>query len=164
MKILALGGSGDMERMAVALLLESPSVSSITVGDKNYERAKHFVDLIGSDKLNAVEIDVTQKIKLVDLISSNDLVMYTIGPYYKFATMILEAVIEAKKPYVDICDDWKPTLDLLDMDEKAKKAGITVVVGMSSSPGVHRRYFHEREARITGSSDHVFTEAEDLVR
>jgi len=136
MKILALGGSGDMGRMAVAILLESPKVSSITVADKNYERAKIFVDLVGSDKLKAVEVDVTQKINLIELISSHDLVMNTVGPYYKFATMILEAVIEAKKPYVDICDDWKPTLDLLDMNDKAKKADMTAVIGIGASPGI----------------------------
>ena len=123
MKILALGGSGGMGRMAVALLLESPTVSSITVASKDYERAKFLVDSIDSDKLKAIEIDVTQKNKLVELISAHDLVMNTVGPYYKFATMILEATIEAKKLYVDICDDWKPTLDLLEMGEKAKQAG-----------------------------------------
>ena len=100
MKVLALGGSGDMGRMAVAILLESPHVTSITVADKNYERVKYFVDLVCTVKLKAVEVDVTQKTNLIELISSHDLVMNTVGPYYKFATMI----IEAKKPYVDICN------------------------------------------------------------
>ena len=136
MNILALGGSGGMGRMAVALLLESPNATSITVADKDYEKAKFLVDFIGSDKLKVVEIDVTQKDKLVELISSHDLVVNTVGPYYKFATMILEATIEAKKSYVDICDDWKPTLDLLDMGEKATQAGVTAIIGMGSSPGV----------------------------
>lgn len=136
MNILALGGSGGMGRMAVALLLESPSATSITVASKDYERAKFLVESIGSDKLKAVEIEVTQKNKLVDLISSHDLVVNTVGPYYKYATMILKAAIEAKKPYVDICDDWKPTLEMLKMDEKAKQAGVTAIVGMGSSPGV----------------------------
>ena len=136
MKTLALGGSGDMGRMAVAILLESPSTTSITAADKNYERAKYFVDLVGSDKLKAVEIIVTEKNKLIELISSHDFVMNTVGPYYKFASMILDAVIEAKKPYVDICDDWKPTLDLLEMDDKAKKAGITAIIGIGASPGI----------------------------
>jgi len=136
MKVLALGGSGDMGRMAVAILLEYPNISSITVADKNFERAEHFVKLVGSDKLNPVEIDVAEHDKLVDLISSHDIVMNTVGPYYKFATMILEAVIKAKKPYVDICDDWKPTLDLLDMNENAKKAGITAIIGIGASPGI----------------------------
>jgi len=136
MNILALGGSGDMGRMAVAILLESPSATSITVADKYYERAKHFVDLVGSDKLKAVEIDITQKNKLLELISSHDFVVNTVGPYYKFASMILDAAIEAKKSYVDICDDWKPTLDLLEIDDKANKAGITAIIGIGASPGI----------------------------
>ncbi|MCW4031838.1 MAG: saccharopine dehydrogenase NADP-binding domain-containing protein [Candidatus Bathyarchaeota archaeon] len=136
MNVLALGGSGDMGRMAVAILLESPKIDSITVADKNYERANHLVDLTDSEKLSAVEIDVTEKNKLTGLISSHDIVINTVGPYYRFASIILEAVIKARKPYVDICDDWKPTLDLLKMDDKAKKAEVTALVGMGSSPGI----------------------------
>ncbi|MFW9823875.1 MAG: saccharopine dehydrogenase family protein [Candidatus Thorarchaeota archaeon] len=136
MKVLALGGSGDMGRMAASILLESPSISSITVADKNLERVKHFIELVNSKKLKPSEIDVNDKDGLADLISSHDIVMNTVGPYYKYATMILEAVIKAKKPYVDICDDWRPTLDLLDMSTKAKKAGITAIIGIGASPGI----------------------------
>ncbi|MFX1525916.1 MAG: saccharopine dehydrogenase family protein, partial [Promethearchaeota archaeon] len=136
MKILALGGSGDMGRMAVAVLLESSNLTSITVADKNYERASHLVDLIESDKLEATKIDVTETNKLIELISSHDIVVNTVGPFYKFATMILDAVIKAGKPYVDICDDWKPTLELLERNEKAKQAGITAVIGIGASPGI----------------------------
>ena len=136
MKVLALGGAGDMGRMAVAILIKSPDISSITVADKNIKRAQHFIDLVESEKVSVIEIDVMEHDKLVELISSHDLVMNTVGPFYKFATMILETVIKAKKPYVDICDDWKPTLDLLDMNKKAKKAGITAIIGIGSSPGI----------------------------
>ncbi|MFW9877274.1 MAG: saccharopine dehydrogenase family protein [Candidatus Thorarchaeota archaeon] len=136
MNLLALGGSGDMGRMAIAVLLESPTITSITVADKNYERVRNLVELIGSDKLNSAQIDVTEKEKLIGLILSHDIVMNTVGPFYKFGIMILDAVIEAKKPYVDICDDWKPTLDLLEMNEKAKKAGITAIIGIGASPGI----------------------------
>ena len=38
---------------------------------------------------------------------------------------------------MDICDDWKPTLDILnDLDEMAKEANITALIGMGSSPGL----------------------------
>ncbi len=136
MKVLALGGCGDMGRMAVAILLESPKISSITIADKNYELAKTIVDMISSDKLSTFEIDVNDSEKLFDLIASHDIMMNTVGPFYKYAKMILEACIKAKKPYIDICDDWKPTLDLLDMDEKAKTAGITAIIGIGASPGI----------------------------
>ena len=135
-KILALGGCGDMGRMAVAVLLDSPRVSKITVADINFKMAKIFIELVGSDKLNAVQIDVNNKDKLLDLISSHDIVINTIGPFYKFEKPIVEAIIEAKKPFIDICDDWKPTLDVLEMSEQAKSAGITAIIGMGASPGI----------------------------
>lgn len=136
MKILALGGCGDMGRMAVAILLESPKVTSITVADLNLERANTFVEMVKSEKLSAVQIDVTENKKLIDLISNHDLVVNTVGPFYKFGNMILKVCIELKKPYVDICDDWKPTLDMLELNDKAVNAQITALIGMGASPGI----------------------------
>ncbi len=136
MKVLALGGSGDMGRMAVTVLLPSPKITSITVADKDYEFTKTFVDLIDSDKLKAVKIDVTNQKELNDLILKHDIVLNTVGPYFKFGKLILETVIKAKKPYFDICDDWKPTLNLLEMDDSAKKVGMTAIIGIGASPGV----------------------------
>ena len=67
MRILALGGAGDMGRMAVAALLAAPQVTSVTIADKNYEIAQRLVELTGSDKLSAVEIDITDEAKLENL-------------------------------------------------------------------------------------------------
>ncbi|MHA1131227.1 MAG: saccharopine dehydrogenase family protein, partial [Candidatus Helarchaeota archaeon] len=135
MKVLALG-AGDMGRMAITVLIPSPNITSITVADKNYALAKRFVDLIGSEKLFAVEIDVTEEEKLIDLITKHNLVMNTVGPYYKFGVPILKAAIKAKRNYVDICDDWKPTLQMLKLDGEAKAAGITAIIGVGASPGI----------------------------
>lgn len=136
MKVLALGGAGDMGRMAVAVLLDSSSVTSVTVADINSELVNTFVEMVDSPKLSPVQIDITEKEKLIDLISSHDVVINTVGPFYKFELPILEAVIEAKKPFLDICDDWKPTLDALEFDERAKQAGITALIGIGASPGI----------------------------
>ena len=136
MKVLALGGSGDMGRMGVAILLESQKVSSITVADINLERVEHFIEMVGSNKLISAEIDVTQHDKLVQLISDHDIVVNTVGPYYEFANPIMEATIEAKKDYIDINDDAKPTLNMLEKSQKAKEAGITAVIGLGASPGL----------------------------
>jgi saccharopine dehydrogenase-like NADP-dependent oxidoreductase len=136
MKVLALGGAGDMGRMAVAVLLDSPSVTSVTVADISSELVNTFVKMVDSHKLSAFQIDITEKEKLIDLISSHDVVINTVGPFYKFEIPIIEAVIEAKKPFLDICDDWKPTLDVLEFDDKAKEAGITAIIGIGASPGI----------------------------
>lgn len=136
MKILALGGCGDMGRMAVAILLESSKVTSITVTDLDLNEAKTYVKKVGSPKLTAAQIDVTKHQELVELMKAHDIILNTVGPYYKFGKMIFEAAIEAKKNYFDICDDWKPMLDILNLSEDAKKAGITAVIGIGASPGV----------------------------
>jgi saccharopine dehydrogenase-like NADP-dependent oxidoreductase len=125
-----------MGRMAIAVLLDSPSVSSITVGDINYDLANTFVEMVDSSKLKAVQIDINEKDKLLDLMASHDIVINTVGPFYRFEVPIIEAVIEAKKPFLDICDDWKPSLDALEFDQKAKDAGITAVIGIGASPGI----------------------------
>ena len=125
-----------MGRMAIAVLLDSPSVSSITVGDVNYELANTFVEMVDSSKLSAVQIDINEKDKLLDLMASHDIVINTVGPFYRFEVPIIEAVIEAKKPFLDICDDWKPSLDALEFDQKAREAGITAVIGIGASPGI----------------------------
>lgn len=136
MKVLALGGAGDMGRMAVAVLLDSPRVTSVTVADINSELVKIFVEMVDSPNLSGVQIDITEKEKLIDLISSHDVVINTVGPFYKFDVLIMEAVIEAKKHFLDICDDWKPTLDALEFNDKAKKADMTAVIGIGASPGI----------------------------
>jgi len=136
MNILALGGCGDMGRMAIAILLESPKVSSITVADIDIELANAVVELIGSDKLKAKKIDVKDRDNLIELIKAHDLVVNTVGPYFRFGKLIFEAVIEAKRNYVDICDDWKPMQEILSMDAQAKQAGITAIIGIGASPGL----------------------------
>jgi saccharopine dehydrogenase-like NADP-dependent oxidoreductase len=136
LNILALGGCGDMGRMTVAILLESTKVKSITIADINVTLANAIVELTGSNKLKATQIDVSNRKELLELMSSHDIVINTVGPYYKFGKPILEAAIEAKKPYFDICDDWRPTLELLGLSDKAKDAGITAIIGMGASPGL----------------------------
>lgn len=136
MKVLVLGGAGDMGRMAVAILLESPSVSSVTVGDIDIDLANRFVELVGSPKLSATQVDIKDKQKLVDVITLYDVIVNTVGPFYTFEVPILEAVLEAKKPLLDICDDWKPTLDALEFDQRFKDAGLTAIIGIGASPGI----------------------------
>lgn len=136
MRVLALGGAGDMGRTAVTTLVNSSDIKSITVADYNIALAEKFVGLSESSKLTAAKIDATDKNALLELMAGHDIVMSTIGPYYKFGPLITMACIEAKKSCVDICDDWKPMMDVLEMDEAAKKSGITIIPGIGASPGI----------------------------
>ena len=65
-----------------------------------------------------------------------DLVMNTSGPFYRYAVQVLQAAIETECHYLDICDDWEPTVEMLKLDQKAKEAGISATVGLGASPGI----------------------------
>jgi saccharopine dehydrogenase-like NADP-dependent oxidoreductase len=83
-----------------------------------------------------VALDVRDGAALRVALAQSDAVMNTSGPFYALAVPILRAAIDARRDYIDICDDWEPTLEMLALHDAARQAGITAVVGMGSTPGV----------------------------
>jgi hypothetical protein len=49
---------------------------------------------------------------------------------------VLRAAIAAGVHYLDINDDWESTEAMLELDEDARSAGVTAVIGMGASPGI----------------------------
>ena len=135
MKILALGGSGGMGRFAVHSLIKHPAVEAILVGDLNESAAKKFASDL-SEKTSGIGIDVTDKEALVKAMNDVDVVINTTGPFFKLAELILKAAIETKTHYLDICDDWEPTEKMFLLNDEAKAAGVTAIIGLGASPGI----------------------------
>ena len=135
MKILALGGSGGMGRFAVNSLIRHPQVESILVADLNESAAKRFASSL-SEKTSGIGINVTDKEALERAMNDVDVVINTTGPFFKLAVPILKAAIETKTHYLDICDDWQPTEKMFLLNDKAKDAGITAIIGLGASPGI----------------------------
>lgn len=134
MRVIAMGGCGGMGRFAVQTALTFDFVDQIVVADRNGEAAATFTEECGP-KATHQEIDVQDYSKLVGLLKGADVVLADVGPYYKFGMPVLRAAIETGCHYIDINDDWEPTLEMLDLDEEARKAGITALIGMGASPG-----------------------------
>jgi len=135
MKVLALGGSGGMGRWAARTAATLQEVEQLVVADLNGESAVEFACTLGP-KAKGIALDVTDPDALHSALTQADAVLNTVGPFYRFGTLVLQAAIRAKCHYVDICDDWEPTLELLALDEEAREAGITGVLGMGASPGL----------------------------
>ncbi len=84
-----------------------------------------------------MKLDVMDAAALRTAIKGSDVIGNFVGPFFRYAAPVLGATIEAGKPYVDICDDVEPTLDLLETyNEQAMTAGVTAVIGMGASPGM----------------------------
>ena len=137
LKIAALGGCGGMGAIAIQTLLKNDHFfDEITVVDIDFDRANHFVQRCNDQRLHAKQMDITDKKALYNLLKPIDIVINTVGPYYRLGLPVLKTAIDAKCNYIDLNDDWKPTVDMLSLDSEAKQAGITAVIGVGASPGI----------------------------
>ena len=135
MKILALGGSGGMGRFVVHSLVNHEKIKKIFVADLNASSAKNFASNF-DNRVEGLELDITNNSALVDEMSKVDIVVNTTGPFFKFGLPILEAAIETNTHYFDICDDWEPTEKMLLMNNDDRSSQITGIIGLGASPGL----------------------------
>ena len=134
-RITVLGGCGVVGTVAVKTLVAVGEFSEVVVGDINLEKANECVEAIGDECLSSFKVDATEPAAIKEAIKGSDIVLNCCGPFYKLGPIVLKAVIESKIDYIDVCDDYDATQLLLKMDEAAKKADITALTGMGSSPG-----------------------------
>lgn len=135
MRVLVLGGAGEMGRIAVHEAAAYPFVTHVTVADINYEQAK-WVSWGAGGKACAAPCNIMDKEGLGELVASHDVVLNTVGPFYRFGLPVLGSVLDAGKYYADICDDWEAMLDMLELDSRAKSRGSLALLGMGASPGI----------------------------
>ncbi|MFC2141711.1 saccharopine dehydrogenase family protein [Acidobacteriota bacterium] len=138
MRALVLG-CGEMGSSAVEDLYHNGELDEIIVGTRSTAKVRGLLEsLKGRDtRIVPEEIEVDDAAALADLMRRADVVINCVGPNYKYEVKIAEAAISAKKNLVDINDDFETTFQMLDLDEAAKEAGITIILGMGASPGVN---------------------------
>jgi len=135
MSIILFGGAGAEGRTIGNILAKETDVEKIVVFDRSEKRANRAIQEIGA-KAEARIGDVDDHDGMVKLMKESDMVINMVGPFYRHGTKVLSAAIEAKKNYVDICDDYDAVRSLLALDGEAKNAGVTALITMGSSPGV----------------------------
>jgi saccharopine dehydrogenase (NAD+, L-lysine-forming) len=135
MRITVLGGIGAVGSTAVKVLAADDIFSEIVIGDMEVEKAKMLASELGP-KVSAVKVDASDSKSIKQAIKGSSIVLNCIGPFYKFGPRVLKSTINSNINYVDICDDFDATEKLLKMDEAAKRAGVSALVGMGSSPGI----------------------------
>ncbi len=135
-KVTVLGGCGVVGSIAAETLVSSGVFSEVVIADIEIAQARRMVEQLGTGNVSAVKLDAASPQSISNAIVGSSVVLNCVGPFYKYGPIILKAVIESKVNYVDVCDDFDATEKLLAMDGDARKAGISALVGMGSSPGV----------------------------
>jgi saccharopine dehydrogenase-like NADP-dependent oxidoreductase len=135
MKVLFLGGAGDMARAMVDLMLEEDDLEQVTLADLDVERAKERAS--GSDmRFSGLALDITDRATLLNAMKRHDLVLNYAGPFYRFERPVAEAAIEAGVHYISIADDYDAYLSVSELDNQARAAGVKIMSGFGNSPGL----------------------------
>ncbi len=134
---LVLGGAGDMGSAAVRDLVFS-GVERVIVGDFNKVATEKLVERVkgGDTEVEGTYVNVNDKKNLIDAIVRSDLVINTVGPFYKYENTVVDATMEAGKDYVDICDDHDATLRVLEREKEIAKGKSRILIGMGWTPGI----------------------------
>jgi len=133
LRIAVLGGYGAMAQVIVRDLIESPDVKEVAVCGRNMKKAQSFVDRLKDARAIPVEVDLTEKDMLRRVIRDYDLVINS--SWYEYNLEVMKTAINAGVSYVDLGGLYHMTLKQLRLDKEAKKAGVTCLVGMGSTPG-----------------------------
>ena len=137
--VIVLGGAGEMGRKAVSIISDFENIGELVVADFDLASAEKIVAENAAETkmpLTAVSVDVTDSEQLISLLEGNDIVLNMTGPFYRLGVPVLEAAIAAGCHYLDICDDWEPTIDMLALHEKAVESDVIAVIGIGASPGI----------------------------
>ena len=159
MKLVVLGGAGSQALYGIKDLLNHDSIfDEVVISSRNIEKNRKIVEEIGSDKLSAVQVDVTDKDALFEVIKDCDVVANCTGPYHLYAYDIIETSIEAGKHYIDFCDDIEAFYHIFESDlpDRAKEKGLSIIMGLGASPGflsilacsAHQRYFDSMDEAV----------------
>ncbi|MET8978134.1 saccharopine dehydrogenase NADP-binding domain-containing protein [Streptomyces sp. NPDC004539] len=137
MKVLFLG-AGNVGSNAAKQLSKSRPEVQIRIGDLYLESARRAAEAAGSGA-EAVQVDVHDKDSLAAALRGVDIVLNTAGPFYRNADAIMEGAIAAGVHYIDINDDDDVAVRVLadeDLNSRAAEAGIRIVIGCGTTPGV----------------------------
>jgi len=124
MKIVVLGGAGDMGSRAVKDLAKRTEVEELIIADINIALAEKMAKELGK-KVKAVYIDANRPDTLIEAMQNKDVVASAMGPFYKYEKVAVKAALTAGVNYVSICDDYDAVESILPLNEKAKEIGCT---------------------------------------
>jgi lysine 6-dehydrogenase len=134
MNILVLG-AGRMGHGAVYdLIHNSPQVESVTVADFDLKKADEVVKAVGTERVSAHHIDVSNYADVVELMKNHDSAISCVNYWYN--AELSKAAIETNTNFCDLGGNNYIVDEQLAMDEAAKNAEINIIPDCGLAPGM----------------------------
>ena len=134
MKILVLG-AGRMGHGAVFdLIHNSPGVTRVTVADFDFAKAEAVAAAVGTDRIDARQIDASNYADIVELFHGHDSVISCVNYWYNVS--LSKAAIEVGANFCDLGGNNYIVDEQLALDAEAKAAGIDIIPDCGLAPGM----------------------------
>ena len=127
MKAAVLGAAGAMAAVAIKDLLESVQDIEITAAD--LRPISYPNSCVRSAVVDVNDIESTAKI-----LEGHDVVLNCVNYYFNVAVM--KSALLARVPYIDLGGLYHGTMKQYELHEPFRKAGVTALLGMGSTPGI----------------------------
>ena len=142
MKILVLGGCGVQGRTALHDLASDANVSEVICADISFDALSKIKDFTDMDKITTAGIDAENRSDLFNLFSQVDVVIDLLPK--EFLPQVNDAALAAKVPVVNSNYLYHPEV----LDQKAKKAGISIMPECGLDPGIDLVIYGDAMARF----------------
>jgi saccharopine dehydrogenase (NAD+, L-lysine-forming) len=135
MRLVTIGG-GAMGRITARALAEDERVSEIVLVDLNRDAVERTIAAlpIGREKLTSATCDVRDEEATADLLRGADAVLNATD--YPFNLHVMRAALAAGVHYADLGGLFHMTRQQYELDREFRKAGLTAVLGIGSTPGI----------------------------
>lgn len=134
MKVVVLG-AGLMGKEVARDLVKSAEVEQVILADVVLAKAEQFKAELGSNKMEAVELNAESDDELRAVIGRGDVVVNAL--FYAFNEKVAQAAIDIKVHAVDLGGHiGGVTEKVMQLNEQAQAAGVTIVPDLGVAPGM----------------------------
>lgn len=133
MRVIILGGCGEMGSEATRDLARTSEFEEIVVADLNLGKARALAAELGGGRVRALQVDAGDERRLSEQLRGFDVVANCTT--YHFGMKATRAAIRAGVNYLDLGGLFN-TPKQMELDEEAREAGVTVCLGCGATPGV----------------------------
>jgi saccharopine dehydrogenase-like NADP-dependent oxidoreductase len=136
-RVLVLGAAGAQAGACVDYLL-TVEACDLVLADRDESGLRSLADRLGgaAGRIRVVVVDLVDGDALADAVDGCDVVANFVGPFHRWGALAATAAVAAGAHYVDVCDDDSATRELLELSAPAARAGVTVLTGLGSGPGI----------------------------
>ncbi len=163
MRFFVLGGAGIIGRTVVEDLVRYAKRSEIIVGERDTEKAEHFVRSLNAKHLRVVQVDASDVLRLARVFAGSSVVVSCVQ--YTFNPGVMQACLRAGAHYVDLGGMFHYTKKELAFHKQFVQRGKTAILGIGAAPGISNLLaaYGGAELRKVTSVDIVFADVDKTV-